>query len=282
MSQAIVDLLSNGTDANLSDMFRHGNVILLPQTGSLVITGDLHGHRRNLERIIHYADLAQHPDRHVILQEIIHGGERDGHGGCLSFETLFEAVRYKIEYPDRVHILMGNHDTAFMTDSEVMKDGREMNYQMRAAMKRKYGEPVEKIELGIKRFLFSEPLAAMCENGMWVSHSLPDNRSVDAFDPEIFERELRIDDLVRGRNGYSLLWGRGQNQATVNKMAALLGASVFVTGHQPQDTGSKLVHGNMLIIASDHNHGVLLCVDLARTYAGAELAEMVKPLAAIE
>lgn len=281
MSQSIIELLASGIEANTSDLYRRGNLIELPATGSIVISGDLHGHSRNLERIIRFSDLEQHPDRHVILQEIIHGGEKDGHGGCLSFETLFEAVRYKLMFPDQVHILMGNHDTAFMTGSEVMKDGREMNFAMLSAMKRRYGETVEKIELGVRRLLFSEPLAAKCANGLWVSHSLPDNRSIEKFSPEVFERPLKIDDLVRGNLAYSLLWGRNQNQATVDKMAGLVGASVFVTGHQPQETGFKLLHPNMLIVASDHNHGVLLPAPLERACTGHELAEMVVPLASI-
>jgi hypothetical protein len=281
MSQAIIELLNSGTEANHSDMYRHGNVVKLPSSGTLVISGDLHGHTRNFERIVSYSNLDENPDRHVILQEIIHGGEKDARGGCLSFETLLEAVRYKVKYPDQVHIIMGNHDTAFMTESEVMKDGREMNYQMRSAMKRFYGELTEKVDLAMRRFLFSEPLAVRCENGLWISHSLPDNRSVDAFDAKVLERELRMDDIVRGNSAYSLLWGRGQNQATVDKMAELLGAGIVVTGHQPQDTGWKQTHRNMLIISSEHNHGVLLCVDLGRSYTIEELAGAVVPLAGI-
>jgi len=281
MSQAVIDLLNKGIDANGSDMYRHGNLVHLPGPGSLVITGDLHGHTRNLERIMSYADLEENPDRHVVLQEIIHGGQKDRHGGCLSFETLFEAVRYKVEYPDNVHIIMGNHDTAFMTEGEVMKDGREMNYLMRAAMKRRYGEDMQKVDLEVRRFLFSQPLAIRCDNGLWISHSLPDSRSVDDFDPAIFEEELRMDDTVRGGRVYPLLWGRGQSQATVDKMIEMLGVRAIVTGHQPQETGWRLLQRNMLVLSSDHNHGVLVCVDLSREYTAEELSQMVVPLASI-
>jgi hypothetical protein len=281
MSQSIIELLSAGAEANTSDMYRQGNVVHLPPTGSLVVSGDLHGHSRNLERIVAYSNLDEHPDRHVILQEIIHGGEKDGHGGCLSFETLFEAVRFKMRFPDQVHILMGNHDTAFMTGSEVMKDGREMNFAMLSAMKRRYADTVDKIELGIRRLLFSQPLAVKCASGIWASHSLPDNRSIEKFTQDIFDRPLRMDDIVRGNVAYSLLWGRNQSQSTVDRMAELTGASMFVTGHQPQETGWKLLHRNMLVIASDHNHGVLLCVDLERSYSGEELTQAIVPLAGI-
>ncbi|HSV26550.1 MAG TPA: metallophosphoesterase [Sedimentisphaerales bacterium] len=281
MSQVVIDLLNKGAEASASDLYRHGNLVRLPGQGSIIITGDIHGHRRNLERVISYANLDENPDRHVVLQEIIHGGETDRHGGCLSFEILFEAVSFKVRYPDQVHIIMGNHDTAFMTESEVMKDGREMNYLMRTAMKKRYGDLMQKTDLAIRRYLFSQPLAVKCDNGIWISHSLPDNRTIKAFNPEVFETELRMDDIARGGAAHSLLWGRNQSHAAVDAMAQLVGATVFVTGHQPQECGWNLMHPNMLILSSEHNHGVLLCADLGRSYTGRELSEMVMPLAAI-
>ena len=100
MPQAIIDLLNNGVEANLSDRFRQGNLVYLPADAYLIATGDIHGHRRNFERIASFADLTNHPDRHVILQEVIHGGPEDAEGGCLSYKLLFEIVRYKLSFPN--------------------------------------------------------------------------------------------------------------------------------------------------------------------------------------
>ena len=133
MPQTIVDLLNKGIEAVNTDKFRRGNVVRLPDKGDLIITGDIHGHRRNFERMVAYADLENNPDRHIVLQEIIHGGPEDSQGGCLSYKLLFDAVRYKLSFPDRVHIIMGNHDTAFISNSEVMKNGKGMNRSMRSA-----------------------------------------------------------------------------------------------------------------------------------------------------
>lgn len=94
MPQTIVDLLNRGIEANNADRFRRGSLIHLPAEGSLVATGDIHGHRRNFERIVAFADLASNPDRHIILQEIIHGGPQDSEGGCLSYKLLLDAVHY--------------------------------------------------------------------------------------------------------------------------------------------------------------------------------------------
>lgn len=153
-AQAIVDLLKKGIDVNNTDPYRIGNVITLPNTGTLVIAGDLHGHRRNFERIVNHSDLANNPDRHLVLQEIIHGGPEDEHGGCLSFELLFEAVQLKIDFPHRVHFIMGNHDTACISDSKVMKGGKEMNACMRQALARRYGADFGIVDHALKQFLF--------------------------------------------------------------------------------------------------------------------------------
>jgi len=85
MPQTVIDLLKKGMEANHADKFRRANVVYLPAEGHLILTGDLHGHRRNFEKIVSFADLANHPDRHVLLQEVIHGGPEGTYGGCLSY-----------------------------------------------------------------------------------------------------------------------------------------------------------------------------------------------------
>ena len=131
MAQATIDLFAEGSEVNRKSPRRQGNVVYLPDQGSLVVAGDLHGHKRNFERIINYADLSHHPDRHVVLQEIIHGGPQTATGGCLSYTLLLEAIQYKLPYPDQVHLIMGNHDTAYLTGAEVMTDRRGVNEALR-------------------------------------------------------------------------------------------------------------------------------------------------------
>ena len=127
MPQKIIDLLKNGIEANNCDKFREANLICLPGNGSLIVAGDIHGHRRNFERVVSFADLDNNPDRHIILQEVIHGGPEDSKGGCLSYKLLFDVIRYKLQYPDRVHMILSNHDTATINNSKVMKNNKEMN-----------------------------------------------------------------------------------------------------------------------------------------------------------
>ncbi len=281
MPQTIIDLLNKGTQANLEDKYRQGNVIYLPTEGSLIVTGDLHGHQRNFERAVSFADLANNPDRHIILQEIIHGGPEDSYGGCLSYQVLFDAVRYKLNFPEQVHIIMGNHDTAFINDKEVMKDGREMNRAMSAALKREYKDAGNEIIAAMKQCLFSQALAVKCDNRIWISHSLPADRLFDQFDPQILDRELTGDDIVKPGSAYLITWGRRMSQDLLDKMAELFNVDLFVLGHQPQEKGWCQAGKNLLIIASNHNHGYILSIDLDKTYTIEQLTENLVPLASI-
>lgn len=281
MPQTIVDLLNRGTQANSADKYRRDNVVCLPAAGNLILTGDLHGHRRNFERIVAFADLANNPDRHIVLQEIIHGGPEDEYGGCLSYRLLFDIIRYKLSFPDHVHIIMGNHDTAFINNSEVMKDGKEMNRAMREAIDREFQQDADEVKLAIRQNLFSQPLAVRAENGIWASHSLPSDQMINKFDPKIFHKQLKVNDVVRPGSAYLLTWGRRHSQALLNKLAGQFDIDVFVLGHQPQDKGWKQAGENLVIIASNHNHGCLIPVDLAKSYTAEQLVELIVPMASL-
>ncbi|MBU1260832.1 MAG: metallophosphoesterase [Planctomycetes bacterium] len=281
MAEEFIKLLENGIVANKQDKYRKVNLIVLPQAGDVVIAGDIHGHRRNFERIVSYANLEENPERHLILQEIIHGGPEDEKGGCLSFEVLADAVKLKIDYPDRVHFILANHDTAFINNSDVMKNGKEMNTAMRAAMQRRFGEDVQKLESAIERFLFSQPLAVRCPNRIWISHSLPSDRMVEKFDFTIFDRALKISDIVRPNSAYLLTWGRGQSSKSLRFLAQQLDIDLFVLGHQVQETGWMSNDENLVIIDSQHNHGHLLRIDLTAQYTIKKLVDSLIPIASI-
>jgi Icc-related predicted phosphoesterase len=281
MPQKTIELLKKGIQVNSACLYRTGNLLSLPAKGDLIITGDLHGHRRNFERIVKYADLPNHPDRHVVLQEIIHGGPEDAQGGCLSFQLLFAAIKYRLEYPDQVHIIMGNHDTAYILDSEVMKDGKEMNRAMNQAMCREYMEAGPEIIQATKEYLFSQPLAIRTENRIWMSHSLPAERLIDKFDPEILERPMEIEDIARPGSAYLLIWGRNFSQEHLNNMARLFDIDLFVLGHQQQDQGWRKAGDNLIILASNHNHGHMLSISLEKSYNIEQLIDGLIPLASI-
>ena len=64
------------TEVNLTHAARVGNIVVLtPELADeVMITGDLHGHRRNFNLIRSTAALDSIPRRHLVLQEVCHGG----------------------------------------------------------------------------------------------------------------------------------------------------------------------------------------------------------------
>jgi hypothetical protein len=194
---------------------------------------------------------------------------------------LFDVVRYKLSFPDRVHIIMGNHDTTFINSAEVMKNGKEMNRSMCLALEREFQQASADIILAMKQLLSSQPLAIRCDNRIWLSHSLPSDRLVTKFDHEVLDRQLTVDDCEKPGSAYLLTWGRKHSQALLDRMAKLFDVDIFVLGHQPQQQGWSQAGKNLIIIASDHNHGCLLSLDLAKAYTVEELIDLILPLASI-
>ena len=89
--EKIIAAYGEATEANLQTPARRGNLVVLSSeiADEVMITGDLHGHRRNFNTLVKIADLDNHPRRHLILQEVCHGGPSyPSNGGCMSHTML--------------------------------------------------------------------------------------------------------------------------------------------------------------------------------------------------
>ncbi len=277
-----IQLCREGAELNRSCRFRMGNVVHLSEPGTVIVSGDLHGNWRNFERIVKLADLENNPTTHLVLQEIIHGGPEDDYGGCLSYRLLFEAIRYKIRFPDQIHILLGNHDTAAISNTAVLKAGKEMNRAMQQAMQRHFSSHYSDVYDAMVEYLMSQPLAVRTSNRIWISHSLPADRYVDDFDLSIFNRGYTIEDIERPNPVYLLTWGRRHSPEALCRLGQMFDVDVFVLGHQPQETGWSIAGPNTLIIASEHPFGCVLRFDLSTSYTATSLSNDIIPLNTIE
>jgi len=235
---------------------RDGNLLNIRPNERIIVTGDIHGHRTNLMKVIKHAALGTDPNRVLILQEILHGGPTDGKGGDRSFELLMRVARLKDQYPEQVHLLMANHDTAELTGNEITKDGYGTCESFRTGLANAFGADADEVGRAIHEFLLSLPLVAKCPNGILIAHSLPSPGRERFFAPDILHRPYREEDFHRGHPIYELVWGRRQDEASLAIMAQLFGSDLFITGHQPQDNG-YLVNGRQLILASEHSHGAI-------------------------
>jgi hypothetical protein len=108
----VIETLGVAAEENQVSQLRQHQVVHLPQEGEVYIAGDLHDHRRNFEKFVKAADLGSNPQRHVVLQELIHGDHFDANGAEGSWKILVQAAELKADFPNQVHFLLANHDLA--------------------------------------------------------------------------------------------------------------------------------------------------------------------------
>ena len=69
--------------------------------------------------------------------------------------------------------------------------------------------------------------------------------------------------------------------AWLGKATEVLDVDFFICGHQPQETGYDVLHDRMIILASDHNHGVFLPLDLSKPVTIESLTRNIRPFASV-
>lgn len=281
-AEEVISLLDAQAHAAASDTLRNAQMLCFPGEGDLFVAGDLHCHRRNFQRFQKAADLGNHPARHAILQELIHGGPLGASGEDRSLELLLEALRWSAAYPGRVHFLLANHDMAQILNMAIMKEGYDLTERFSRHIQLAYGANAGPVSDALARYFRALPLAAITATGIFLSHSLPGPRDIAAFDKTVVRREIVEEDWSRAGPIYALIWGRNQTQEVLDRVSKMWYADLFVCGHQAQEAGSKVLGDRLLIIDSSHNHGVYLRIDLARSYTIDDLAAGVTPLAAVE
>jgi len=279
----VVETFGAAADENRMEPLRHEQVVFLPAEGELWMTGDLHDHRRNFEKLVKAVDLGNNPQRHLVLHELIHGDHYDAAGAEESWITLYKAAELKCDFPEQVHFMLANHDLAQVHGKGIMKAGLSVCEAFTKGVKKAFEGSHHVVTAAITEFLLSLPLAVKAENGVFCCHSLPTDDQIDTFDYSIFERPLTGPDYA-ARSGpvYQLIWGRNMSPATVDKFAEQVGASVIINGHQPQETGYATNGDKQLILASDHNQGVFLPIDLSRSYTLEDLVANLQKFVALE
>jgi hypothetical protein len=273
----VVEVFGTATDENQSDPRRTQQLVELPGEGELWIAGDLHDHRRNFERIVAGADLGSARNRHLILHELIHGDRFDENGADGSWETLYRAAELKCDFPNQVYFLMANHDLAQIYGEGIMKGGLSVCEAFNAGLKRDFGSRAGLVNAALTEFLLSFPLGIKTASGLFICHSLPTDQQIESFDYGVFSRPLSGADYQRKTGAvYQLVWGRNISPASAAIFAEKVGAQLLITGHQPQESGFAVNGEHHLIIASDHNHGVVVRADLAQRYTMDTLVERIE------
>jgi hypothetical protein len=276
-------VLHDAAAANREDPNRKGSVLEFGNAGQLVMTGDMHGNLRNFEKLQRFCGLERNPGRSVVLHELIHQ-DLNGAGAVAldtSIDLLVRAAAWKVQFPDNVFFLLSNHELAQYRGQEITKGGRSVIRDFERGVVHRFGTGATRVLDGVSDYIASLALAARTASGVFMAHSLPDPGVIDEFDLTVFERVPTPLDVMPGGAAYNLVWGRFHTPEVVSRFAGRLGVELFIVGHTPQEAGYNVI-GRLMIVASDHSHGVFVPIDLSRKYTMEELEAAVRKFVSVE
>ncbi|MGH9677443.1 MAG: metallophosphoesterase [Candidatus Acidiferrum sp.] len=228
---------------------RRGRIIELTGATEILATGDLHGNIENFRLILKTADLSNHPARHLVLQELIHGPHRYPGGGDKSHQLVDLLAALKCQFPNQVHFLLGNHELAQLTDRKVGKEEDDLNERFREGVTEAYFSAGRDIYDLYCRLFAIVPLALRTPNRVLLTHSLPSISAMERFDPKVLEREASEPaDLLPLGSVYSVVWGRDAREAAARAFLARMDADWLITGHIPCDRGFDVPNTRQLVL----------------------------------
>jgi Calcineurin-like phosphoesterase len=229
---------------------RTGRVITLVNAADVLIGGDLHGHLGNFQALMKKADLGNHPQRHFVVQEVVHGPCCYPNGGDKSHQLLDLIAALICQFPHRVHFLPGNHELAQATGRAILKGDHVLNEQFTRGIETAYRERADEVYAAYLDLIAAAPLAIRTANRVFISHSLPSALWKDDFHYEDLLRDSRPEDLDLHGSVYALVWGRDTRPANVAAFLAKVDADLLITGHIPLDTGFTAPSDRQLILDS--------------------------------
>ena len=278
----LISMLERATEANFCTMGRSGSTVVLDRrlADEVMVTGDLHGNRENFERILKTADLDHHPGRHLVLQEVCHGGPvYPQDGGCMSHQLLEEVASLIVKYPDRVHFLLGNHELSEVSDYPIQKNRRMLNLVFRIGMQHCYGAATAKVREAYCPFLRSCPLAIRLPGGVFLSHSIPQHVDEHGFDAGLLKRSVKASEFQQHEGPvFDLVWGRDYRPENARAFAQAVDARVLINGHEPCDAGYFTPNEFQIIIDCCGASACYITVPTDREYSYAELVERIRKL----
>lgn len=231
---------------------RSGGIITLTPdvVTDVMVVGDLHGNIPAFRKVLEVAALGQNPGRHLVLQELIHGPRMyPNDQGDRSHQLVDLVCALKCQYPDRVHLILGNHELSELTGRAIGKNGVPLNALFRQGIDTAYGERGGAVYAAYHELFAALPLAVRTPNRVFLCHTIPDGYELDGLDLEVLKLDHWPSEAMK-RHGtiYCLTWGRDTAPETVDRFAAMVDADWFVTGHQPCDEGFRQANHRQIII----------------------------------
>lgn len=291
---AVREILLAGAAANRSAACRRNSIDVIEAPGTLIATGDLHDNPLHLVRLVRAAGMEGSSDgvtegrsdgaapeggaahsvtssvpTHLVLHEIIHSDRLIG-GMDFSFRALVRVAALKSEFPERVHVLLANHELAQLTGAQILKEGVKVVELFNQGVEYMFGEDAPGVQEAIGEFIRSMPLALRCVcpapfGDILVAHSLPGAALMERFDPTVLSRDLTPEDYEpRKGAAHLMVWGRSYDAEQIEDLVERWGVNLIILGHEKADSGVKFVPPCVVVLNSDHENGVYLPIDLCR------------------
>jgi hypothetical protein len=230
---------------------RTGRVVRLEHVRDILVGGDLHGNLENFRHMLVRADLARNPQRHLVLQEAIHGSFTYPTGGDRSHQLLDVVVALKMQFPRQVHFLLGNHELSQWTRRRIGKGDADLNEEFERGVRTAYGERAGEILEAYDQVFAVAPLLLLTPNHVCLAHSLPPASKLETFSLSALEQDpLPESELLPGGSAHSLVWGRDTSEANVTTFLGDVEADWLITGHIPCEHGFEWTGPRHLILDS--------------------------------
>ena len=259
----VSSLLIEAAQAMESSRGRVGCTQHIPGVGKVLVTGDLHDNPFHYRKIVKLAGLEKGEDRHLVLQELIHGDKLIG-GVDTSFRMLVRIGALVIEYPNQVHVLLANHELSQLTRRGITKGQGNVVELFESGVVWVFGDESGMVLEAIDRFFLAMPLAVKSSSGLMCCHSLPNAALMNKFDKNIFSRPLTDEDREGSDGSASLLvWGRLYNEEQVELLSKEWEVKLFCLGHAFVPNGAEISMPKVILLNSDHEQGAVLPIDLS-------------------
>lgn len=250
--EKVLALVRRATDLFRKTPGRSGGVVTIaPGVASdIMVVGDLHGNVPAFRHLLEVAALGKNPKRHLVLQELVHGTRMyPGEKGDRSHQLVDLVCALKCQYPDRVHLILGNHELSELTGRSIGKNGVALNALFRQGVDTAYGSHSQAIYDAYLELFAALPLVVRTPNRVLLCHTIPDSIELDDLDLSALELDTWPPEAMK-RHGaiYVMTWGRDTDPETIDRFATMIDADWFITGHQPCDDGFRQANHRQIII----------------------------------
>jgi hypothetical protein len=253
---------------------RAGRLVRL-DADEVLVAGDMHGNVEHLRALLGHAELAKHPRRHLVLQELIHGPFRYPDGSDKSHQLVDVVCALAAQYPRQVHYLVGNHELAQATNRLVMKHDNDLNAIFREGVDVAYGNRGGEVYALYLQLFAALPFALRTANRVFLSHTVPNA----SFDPSGLEADpTRPGDLEPGGSLYSLVWGRDVRPDALAGFLEKVDADYLVSGHIPCEEGFDRPSERHLILDTQGHPAAFALLPCDRPFTPDDLTACVRLL----